>query len=137
MDLEFLNKLTEEEIIELIYYCISSKKDFEELKGVKINKVTLWNEVDRKDINGNRYVIIHSLVGSFKANDFYMSSENMVNPHLNTDFSSQLREFMTRKIGERYIKAFYDMQMQEAKIESERLTDYLNNARKKKKEEND
>lgn len=137
MDLEFLDKLTEEEIIELIYYCISCKKEFTELKEVKINNITLWNETDRRDINGNRYVIIHSLVGKYKANDFYMSSENDINPHLNIDFSSQLREFMTRKFGERYIKAFYDMQVQEAKIESERLTDYLNNTRKKKKEEND
>lgn len=141
MDLNFLDKLTKEEIVILINCCIDYINALEETKIIikepHIERVVLWNEVDRRDIYGNRYIQIKTSNGDYIANDFYMSSTNVVNPHLNVDLSAPLRVFMTKRFGERYIKALFNMRVGEAEVESERLSEYLNNGRKKKKKNDD
>lgn len=137
-DLQFLNQLSEGEILALINRCVLSENqeiETAELKEHYVNCVSFYDEFDRRDEKGNQYIYVttmtHEIDGmsrigmSYEISDYSMRSLNFVNPHLSKDYSHILKAFMTQKFGKDYIQALYDMKVQEAMQEYQELEQYL------------
>lgn len=138
IDLQFLIKLSEQEILDLINRCILSLNEQitdPDLKKRYVDQVNIYAEDDRRE-KGCRVMFVTTLsnqvyIGnSFQISDFSMTSLNCVNPQLNIDFSHVLKAFMTQKFGQEYIEALHNLRVQEADAESQTLQQYLSSTRK-------
>lgn len=136
--LQFLNKLSKEEIKELINMSIASVNDQiadQEFHTRYVDYVSILNEFDRVDKNGNQYMLVTTMsqgnfIGSpYEISDFHMAALNYINSHLTKDFSNVLKVFMTKKFGIEYIQALHDLRVQEADEEFLKLSQYLGTTR--------
>lgn len=139
MNLQFLNQLSEEEILILINLCIASINEQikePELETRYVDYISIYSGEDSRDMNGNQYAYVTTgsngnYIGSpYEISDFNMTAVNHVNPHLSKDFSNVLKEFMTKRFGMPYIQALHDLRVQEADAESKELSQYLGVSKK-------
>lgn len=135
MNLEFLPQLTEEEMIELINFCMiqrDSKREVKTSPRELIDHIKIFGEQDRRDLNGNQYFYVQTAHGilvlsCYKISDFHMTTDDygFYTKYPSVCYDEALRIFMTKRFGESYIKALYQKQVKAANKEVETLSQYL------------
>lgn len=142
MELEFITKLGEQGFIELINFCIQKQNQRYQEDGIasriySVNRIIMHDEIDRKDLDGNRYFWICSfynerVLNSYRIKDFEMTVDNigLYGRNIAIDYTKDMREFMAKRYGKEYIKAFFKHQTAETEKEMHRLLDSLEKEKK-------
>ncbi len=124
----FLDKLSEEEIVELVNLCNMEEN---RILGFDLNEeidfALVSNEEGRRLVSGERYYFLRGIkrgaipkfIGDYKATDFWMAS--CLPLHKENDYSHILREFLARKFGTEYLDALYEHHIAEAQEERKDL----------------
>lgn len=119
MQLEFLNRLNEAQIIDLLNYIN---------KGVSnhtVKQIQVFREPDRCDEFGNQQILINAWddnfhIGMYTAQDFTMKEvfDIMI-------FEKEIREYMTSIFGEEYLNGLREYYAIQAEKEIERIKSTL------------
>lgn len=143
--MKYLEQLNEVEIVELINFCIRRKNEKIESevdKQVEINFVTIYNEENRIDEHGERYVRVETSA----LYDYNLGLVNLLYNYLLTDFSlkidrsyhfkdnsydEELKEFMALRFGESYLQDLFNLRLENANVEYEKLNEYIRQRKNK------
>ncbi len=133
MELNYVTRLGEQGFIDLINFCITKQNDrnLESgflVKDSTVSSVRIHDEMDRRDLDGDRYLWVCSFDGvkvldGYVVKDFDMAIDNtgLCGRATATDYTASMREFMAKRFGKEYIKAVYAHQMLKAEKEMNRL----------------
>lgn len=141
MNLNFITELTNEEWVALINFCAQhhSKKE-EKTSPRTVTWAQVFDEVDRKDLKGNRYTLISTGDGAvslnfYRVTDFCMSTEDvgMFGAYPPVVLNEELRIFLTTRFGENYLKALEQYHQKEMEEELAMLSQYATLAHEKSK----
>lgn len=136
-ELHFVNRLERSEIISLINEIMltggthglptSSISNF-------VTDIGLLNELDRCDIDGERYILVYPYNGPkhfepFKLTDFNMQRINSISGIPYEDYSLFLKKFLTRKFDKTYLEALRAKRNEELEQEIAQLQEYLEPSR--------
>lgn len=128
MELEYITQLTDEEIIELINQCIKMKNTTQDNKEMEIDSINVLKEPDRRDDEGCRYIRVHTAAREgilhlhcYRLTDFTMRTNDLGFKNINYD--EEFKTFMAKRFGEFYLKDLYDLRIQEACYEVEKISE--------------
>lgn len=138
MDLKYLPQLTEEELIALINSCIMAKNQSEDIRQKRdvADSIIVYNEYDRRDMQGNQYYLIGTATGIrisdyFVATDYSLKVNNY--SHLkdeNADvYDEEMKRFMVARFGTQYLDDLFAKRVTDAEQEKQALAEYLGNNR--------
>lgn len=133
MVMKYFNQLSEEEIVELINFCIrlrnQTKVENDSQKEMEIDSVSVLNENDRVDELGNRYARVLTagregslILSCYRVTDFSMKTDDI--GISNIDYSGELNKFMFKKFGEDYLRDFYNQRMNQLNQEIEEICSF-------------
>lgn len=135
-EFHFLNRLSDEDIIDLLNRCIDKINSENDKNGIPrqepyVDTVNISSEPDRRDINGARYMYVESMSGllynpTVVIYDFAMESLG----NNARDFSDVLKRFMTETFGEEYLEMLKEKRRTDAQLEVNELKQYLPRGRK-------
>lgn len=137
MELDFITRLEEQDLIELINFCIKKQNEkYQEVGFAKwiclIDNIVVYNEINRKDVEGNCYFWICTFNGArvldnYRIKDFEMMVDNigLYGRNIAIDYTQYMREFMAKHFGKEYIQALFQYQTKQAEKEMQRLLDVL------------
>lgn len=128
MELNYFKQLTEEEIVEMINFCISAKNE-ESLdidKHLEIDTVNISCEEDRRDSDGKRYARIltakdegNIILSCYRATDFSLKTDDL--GHYSVNYDNEYKMYMSQRFGALYLQALYSNILVEANDEISRL----------------
>lgn len=114
MDLKYITQLDEQEMIELINFCIRENNKKQELDEIEIDSVVVLK--DRKDLDGNKYIRIYSAANEgvlqlhwYKLTDYSMQTDDLCLKQ--TDLSEYYKVFLANKFGESYLSDLYNFRV--------------------------
>lgn len=143
--MKYLEQLNEVEIVGLINFCIRRKNEKIESevdKQVEINFVTIYNEEDRVDEQGERYVRVETsalydnnlglvnLLYNYRLTDFSLKIDRSYHFKDNC-YDEELKEFMALRFGESYLQDLFNLRLENANVEYEKLTEYVRQRKNK------
>lgn len=120
MPLQFLNKLNEAQIIDLINYINSNNEYAHNAKQVQI-----FAEPERCDEFGNQEIFVNAWDDNFYVGMYSIQDFNMMKVYPEKNNSSELREYMASIFGEEYLNALRNYFALEAEKEIERIKSTL------------
>lgn len=128
MLLQFINRLNEEQIIELINYK-NKKRDPEYF--VEATSTKILSEPDRCDEYGNQEILVNAwngnrLIGVYKIQDFKLCQLVYSKWEIRND---ELREYLAFIFGEEYLNGLREYYAMEAEKEIERIQSSLGKGR--------
>jgi len=114
MNLNYITTLKDEEWIALINF---SMQHHCRKKGIEPPKAITWverhQEPNRKDLNGNQYVLINTGDGihtldTYRASDFHLCTQNvgLYGEYPPIVLDQELRIFLATRFKEAYVKSF-------------------------------
>ncbi len=131
MDLQFINKLSEEEIISLLNktrnnapYPIDSIVVMTEDEKNGMQNKTIAACISR----GKTWPDGNDLISVYYLNDFNIAVSSVLDGYYlkdDEDITRIFREFMTLRFGEEYIQAFYDNELRKANESTKELISVL------------
>lgn len=120
MPVEFLNRLSEEQIIDLINY-VNSKNEF----ASSVKQIQVFRELDRCDEFGNQEILVNAWNGNFHVGMYIVQDFCIREPFNKKINEMQLREYLTSIFGEEYLNALRDFYAIKAEKEIERIKSTL------------
>jgi len=124
MSLEFLNRLSEEQIIDLINY-VNNKDEFVHF----VKQVQIFREPDRCDEFGNQAYLVNVWDDNFHIGMYSVQDFIIRDVFEKADLKDKLREYMTSIFGEEYLNALRNFYVLEADKEIERIKSALGEGR--------
>lgn len=131
MELNYFKQLTEEEIVEMINFCIASKNE-ESLdidKRLEIDTVNISCEEDRVDLNGKRYARVltakeegNVILSCYRATDFTLSTDDI--SCFPASYDEEMKMYMSKRFGAPYLQALYAHRLVEANEEIAKLANF-------------
>ena len=124
MPLEFINRLNEAQIIDLINYVNSKDKFFN-----SVGQVQIFREPDRCDEFGNQEILVNAWNGNFHVG-MYRVQDFCIHESFNKEINEkQLREYLTTIFGEEYLEALRNYYVVQAEKEIESIRNKLGTGR--------
>ena len=123
---DYLSWFGNEELIDLINYCIdceNAKADLEVYKRGKIESVVvLQHFVDKND---GSHFLVRAGAREYKIGNYNMSAEGLVSPYSVCSLDRELRSYMKTRFGKDYINDLYEFLMSGVTSEISRLLEEM------------
>lgn len=123
MQLEFLNQLTESQIIDLLNYIYDSPSTH------TVQQVQIFAESDRCDKEGNQQILVNAWDNSFHVGMYLIQDFNILEPFNKENKEKKLREYMASIFGAEYLNGLRNYYAIQAEKEIARIQNALGKSR--------
>lgn len=127
MQIEFLNRLNESQLTDLINYVLEKKatKDGNTL-AKKVEDIGILNEADRCDSEGNQEIMVNAWNGSLHIGGYFINDYEMRDSFREfASYSDELREYMVSVFGTKYLEGLKNYYRLLASKEEDRLRPFI------------